>query len=310
MRVAVTGSRGFVGRHVVEEMTGAGHSVWELSGPGEGEGVDVRDATGLNGLFRDFRPEAVIHLAALSSVRDSWDTPGQTADVNVVGTINVWQAAKGAGAERFIFVSSGEVYGFGDAVHTEDERPEPRSPYAVSKYAAELFLSEMGADDAMATVILRPFSHIGPGQSPHFAIPSFARQLWTMKMDGKPCVRAGNVNVSRDFLDVRDVARAYRRAVETPELRGTFNICSGVNRTLRRVIADMAALLDLPMPLAIVSEDQRRRKTDVPVMRGSAEKFRTATGWKPLIAWPETLSAVLRDASPKTAAHVERSLGL
>ncbi len=298
MRVAVTGSTGFVGRHVVKELVNAGHAVCGLGGPGDG--MDVRDAKRFGSCFREFSPEAVIHLAALSSVRASWEVPALAVAINVVGTVNVWEAARQAGTQRFVFASSSEVYGSGKDVHIEGERPDPLSPYAASKYAAELLLTQLEALGEMETVILRPFNHIGPGQSQHFAIPSFARQLWAIKENGQSQLLAGNVDVSRDFLDVRDVARAYRKAVEQPGLRGIFNVCSGLNRDLREVINHMAAWLGIATPVEIVCEEERVRASDIPIMRGSPKKFTEATGWEPLIPFRDTLADILGDTAPGT----------
>jgi GDP-4-dehydro-6-deoxy-D-mannose reductase len=163
--------------------------------------------------------DAIIHLAAQSFVPESFKNPLETFDVNFTGTYNLFRALKAYGFYgKILYISSGDIYGLVSEDKlpiTEDELLKPRSPYAVSKVAAEALCYQWSITEDMEIIIARPFNHIGPNQSERFAVPSFGKQIAEIELGlRKPVISTGNIDITRDFLDVRDVAEAYKLLLE------------------------------------------------------------------------------------------------
>ncbi len=282
-RVLVTGPRGFVGTHLQVELGGAFLPYEE----------DVLDAAFLASAVREARPEGVVHLAAVSSVADSWGDVTEVWRTNVLGTLNVVEAvhAEAPGA-RLLFVSSGEVYGRAPVVPTPEEAPvDPFSPYGASKAAAELACRQ--ARD-LEVVVARAFPHIGPGQDERFALGSWAAQVARLRREGGGTLLVGDLEVERDLTDVRDVCRAYRLLLDPAVPAGTYNVGSGQAVPLRRVaelLVDAAGV-----PITIERDEARLRPAEVRVLAGDASKLRAATGWEPAIPLERTVQDVLEAA--------------
>ena len=276
-RVLVTGAAGFVGRHLRPELAEAFVAY---------EG-DVLDPDALAAAVRG--ADAVVHLAAASSVGGSF---GETAEVwrtNVLGTVNVVEAIRAeAPAARLLLASSGDVYGRAELVPTPEEAPlAPVSPYAASKAAAELAC--LGVD----AVIARAFPHTGPGQDERFAVGSWTAQLARLRAEGGGTLRVGDLDVERDLTDVRDVCRAYRLLLSAPA--GTYNVCSGRAVRLGRVVELLVEAAGVPV--TVERDDARLRPAEVPVLAGDPAKLRAATGWEPRIPLEQTLADALEAAA-------------
>jgi GDP-4-dehydro-6-deoxy-D-mannose reductase len=281
VRVLVTGPEGFVGRHLRAEL-GEGFL------PFEG---DVLDAVALRDAVREARPETLVHLAAVSSVGQSF---GETAEVwrtNVLGTVNVVEALRAeAPAVRMLLASSGDVYGRAEVVPTPEEAPvAPASPYGASKAAAELAC--MGVD----AVVARAFPHTGPGQDERFAVGSWAAQLARLRTEGGGTLRVGDLDVERDLTDVRDVCRAYRLLLDPSIPPGTYNVASGRAVPLRRVVELLVEAAGVPV--TVEREEGRLRPAEVPLLAGDASKLQSATGWAPEIPLERTLVDTLEAAA-------------
>jgi GDP-4-dehydro-6-deoxy-D-mannose reductase len=281
-RVLVTGPNGFVGRHLRNELRTA-------FVPFDG---DVLDAALLADAVRAARPQAVVHLAALSSVGQSWDDVGEVWRVNVVGTVNVLEAVRAEAPDaRILFVSSGEVYGRAAEIPTPESAPaNPVSPYGASKAAAELACTQAGK--SLDVVVTRSFPHLGPGQDERFAVASWAAQLAGLEDGG--VLRVGNLDVQRDFTDVRDVCHAYRLLLDPAVEGGTYNVASGSAVPLDRVVELLVAAAGVRV--TVEPDEARLRPADVPVLAGDSSKLRAATGWEPAIPLEQTLADVLQEA--------------
>jgi GDP-4-dehydro-6-deoxy-D-mannose reductase len=290
----VTGHSGFVGRTLFERIAEVGDaSRWQLvSLP---DALDIRSPD-LGECVRRLAPDAVVHLAAMSNVDESFRDPDACFDVNFRGTLNLLRALRAAHFQgRMIHVGSGDCYGtLPDACLPVDESTplRPRSPYAVSKTAAEALCYQWSQTDALDVVIARPFNHLGPGQDARFAVASFCRQVARIQQRlAPPVLSVGNLDVTRDFTDVRDVLRAYFALLERGRTGEAYNVASGRETPLRAVI-DL--LLDIAgVEATIKSDPARQRPAEQRRVVANVAKVREHTGWSSGITLRETLTATL-----------------
>lgn len=316
-RVLVTGAAGFVGRHALAALGQAGAEA--LLGIGRGSAptlpagadfqkVDLADRAGLAACLRDFQPSHVLHLAAQASVGQAAGAGLETWRANVVGLFNLAESLLAeVPTATLIFASSSEVYGraflSGQALN-EDVAPQPVGVYAHTKRVGEEMLADVLAGSRIRLVILRPFNHTGPGQDERFVVPAFAHQIARIEAGRMPPrLAVGNLDAYREFLDVRDVARAYARVVEYSDVlaHGTvLNVASGQPRTIASVLEDLTQLARVPFE--VVLEPTRMRPSEIPLASGDAGRLRAATGWAPQVAWSETLASVLTDARSQNRA--------
>jgi GDP-4-dehydro-6-deoxy-D-mannose reductase len=296
MKAAVTGSSGFVGRHLVPYLRACGDDVVTIDHKGDPP-VDVTDAAELRAVLQAARPDAVYHLAALSHVGRSWDTPEVVFRVNALGALNVLRACLDAGVGRVLIAGSADVYGAvteEDLPLTEDARIRPVTPYGASKAAADVLALQAFLGDGLPTLRVRAFNHTGPGQSASMLVPGLARRIVDAERSGGSKVNAGNVDVVRDLCDVRDVVRAYRLLVERGQPGEAYNLCSGRGVSVREVADKMLSLSEAPLELVV--DPGLVRPVDVPRLVGSAARLRAATGWAPEIDLDTTLRDVLAAA--------------
>jgi GDP-4-dehydro-6-deoxy-D-mannose reductase len=257
--------------------------------------TDVADGAAVRRVMADLEPEAVYHLAAMTHVGESWENPGQVLRVNVLGTAEILAAARSiGGSARVLVVSSAEVYG----VVTPDQLPlgedtptAPASPYAASKLAAEAVALQAWRGYGQPVVVVRPFNHIGPGQSPNFFVPALAKRIVEARRSGARSLRVGTLTTRRDFTDVRDVVAAYRLLVQRGDPGEVYNVCSGRDVAMSEVAAQLLELAGADLTLE--TDPELVRPVDVPVLRGSPERLRAATGWQSVIPLATTLADVL-----------------
>lgn len=294
----ITGASGFAGGHLAQACTAAGDEVLGASrsgalpaGAGDGLAVDLREAAGVRRLLREVQPQIVYHLAALSSVGRSWEDPLDTVKDNVATAVSVLEALRFEAVQaRVVWVSSCEVYGMPERLPvTEDAPVNPGNPYAVSKAAGDLLAGVYAQAHGLDIIRVRPFSHAGPRQLPSFVVSSLARQAATALLRGaeRVTIVTGNPETRRDFTDVRDVARAYRRlaAVAAP---GVYNVSSGHSISAAEQVALLASLI-APVRVAHTVDPARVRAHEVMDLRGSSARLRTATGWQPEIPFRQTM---------------------
>ena len=297
-QLLVTGASGFVGRTMDTMLSESAHGefsrAWTMTGLPES--VDLRDATAVRAAVSGVRPDAVVHLAAQSSVPESFRDPPTTFAVNFDGTYNLLVALRDAGFKgRMLYVSSGDIYGHvpeSELPIDELRLPRARSPYAVSKVAAEALCGQWVISEGMDIVIARPFNHIGPGQDRRFVMADFAAQLVAIKRRGlAPFLSVGDVDVTRDFLDIRDVIPAYFALLQKGAAGRAYNVCSGVERSVRFAIEHMARLLDLKIQLNV--DATRLRPNEHRRVVGNCSRLKADTGWRPREAFESTLDRLL-----------------
>jgi GDP-4-dehydro-6-deoxy-D-mannose reductase len=300
VRALVTGAGGFVGGHLVRHLAASGDEVVQLDV--RADGIDITEADELTRAIVKAEPDAVYHLAGASDVGGSWAAPRATFLANALGTLNVLEASREAGAERVLAVTSADVYGR----VTEDELPlgeeralRPVTPYAASKVAADALAQQAWLGHRFPVIRARAFNHLGPGQSDRFVAPSLAARIARNERDGGDTVPIGNLEPRRDVTDVRDVVRAYRLLVTNGEPGEVYNVCSGHAVSVREIAEHLLGLARQPMKL--VTDPDLQRPVDIPVLVGDNQKLAAATGWLPTIPLEQTLADVLADWRARVA---------
>jgi len=302
VRALVTGAAGFAGCHLVRALLADGCEVVGTLHPGHAApagvpGVrwvemEITSSPSIAAALAAARPDRVYHLAGQASVGESLRDPLSTWEVNATGTLRLAEAL-GPGV-RLLFVSSAEVYGVvpaGEQPIRESRRPHPTNPYAASKAAAEMAVLEAAHAHGTHAVIARSFSHAGPGQDPRFALAAFARQLAAIGAGAaEPVLRVGNLQARRDYLDVRDVARAYLTLLEHGAPSAVYNVATGEARSMAELVALMVELSGTGARVEV--DPARVRPLDVPLLSGDPSALR-ALGWAPAVPLRQTLADLL-----------------
>ncbi len=312
----ITGAGGFVGRHLAAELYAAGMDLILTSDVASnvllpsGKSLplvpcNINDRDGLNRIFGEESPDAVVHLAAISHVVNAQNARETLAEVNIVGTHNVCAAAASLNKRvNFLFVSTSLVYGAGstfpphgngEVIYDEVSLPAPESAYGASKLAGE-FLTRSYASDKFRPYIVRPFNHIGPGQNPNFVCPSLASKIASAKSGGT--INVGNLKTYRDFTDVRDVVRAYRLILEKEPPEDLFVIGSGKVVRIDSILESLIKISGKSISTEI--DDSLLREVDPPRLCANPSRSKKALGWDPKFLIHETLNDIYSEAREKT----------
>lgn len=289
----VTGIAGFVGRHLAPELARAGYEVHGAdiaTGPvipdvAAVHRLDILDASGVATLVGDLRPDVIVHLAGAASVGRSFAEPRATWRLNLDGTLSLLEAIREVHpAARMLTVTSSEVYGrvvSGDLPVTETTPFLPHSPYGASKAAVDLAVQQYQAGYGLGVFRVRPFNHIGPGQDARFLVPSVAQQIARGEQAGEAeiTVQVGNTDTRRDFLDVRDVVRAYRLILESGDPAVPYVVAGGRSLAVQDILDLIAA--EARVPVRFVVDAARQREGEQADLYGSSERLTADTGWSP-----------------------------
>jgi len=299
MRILLTGSSGFVGKHLCHELKTHGHETIGMdiapveTGPAPDHFI-ARSITDLDTVSRvivEVAPDACIHLAAWAFAGGG--DPRMVTDINFLGAFNIFEAFKKARSPaRILFISSSQVYGMSarpTPIH-EEERFQPDSLYAVTKAAADNLALCYARRQNLNLVVARPHNHIGPGQSPLFAVPSFARQVAAIRRGATPQMKVGNLDNRRDFTDVRDIVRAYRLLLEKGQPGKAYNIASGHAARMGDILEKLCHIAGV-RPEIIRDEALYRPLDQSPVL--DITRLQTDTGWAASIPLDQTLANIL-----------------
>ena len=259
--------------------------------------VELPDLSRLREIVRKTKPDAVVHLAAVSAVPDSSRAPDHARRVNVEGTADLVEAlVTEHPTAHLLFVSSCLVYGptpVAEQPVDEATTVRPNNEYGRTKLAAEEVVLAARERFAVPPTVVRPFNHFGPGQSPNFVLASFARQVERIRAGlAEPVLRTGNLDVRREFLDVRDVVSAYLALLDRPGIGEVFTVASGTPHRLRALVDRLATLGSVEF--SIETDPTLLRKNDLEVLSGSARRLTEATGWTPRRTIDESLSVLLQ----------------
>ena len=304
LRVLITGITGFAGSHLAEHLVSRGDEVHGLAHEPppfknlaavedrvrihEGDITRLED---VQGALAGSRADAVVHLAGMAVPTLASD-PVAAVRVNVLGTAAMLTALEQHTNTRLVLASSADVYGAPDRVPVDETAPvRPGNVYSATKVAAEALASELGARHGAPVVILRPANQNGPRQHPGLAASAFAKQIAEAEAGfTEPVVRHGRLDAERDFLDVRDMARAYAAALEIDE-SGTFNVGTGQAVAIAEILQTLLALARIPIRAEL--DPSRVRGGEPTRIALDATRFRQKTGWSPRIALADSLRDTL-----------------
>lgn len=300
-RILITGASGFVGGHLVPMLRSTFPDAELWSQP-----FDLTDAAAVDAAVRSAAPDICVHLAAVAAIAAAQREPAHAWAVNLHGTLNLARAVlRHFPGCHFVHVSSGDIYGLsferGEALE-ESALPAPLNEYSATKAAADLAVGTL-ACQGLRAVRLRPFTHTGPGQSADFVVPAFARQVARIAAHQQPAVmQVGALDPLRDFLDVRDVCRAYVACIQHVEELAPgqiINIASGMPRRIGDILAELIALSGVEC--RVETDPSRLRRRDIPSASGNAALARRLLGWSPSIPWATTLADTLQDWRARSA---------
>lgn len=312
MRILVTGFSGFVSSHFLELLNreepgstvlGIDKNISSIDPAHypnldlQVQNIDLLDKKMVNDILLAFRPGYILHLASVSSVAQSWQTPFDSFVNNTNIFLNVVEQIRVNKIDcRILSIGSSEEYGEvteKELPLTEDSLLKPLSPYAVARVSQEM-LSKIYADGfGLDIVITRSFNHIGPGQKENFVISSFARQLVLLAKNKSAAnkIVTGDLSIIRDFLDVRDVVKAYLMLLKKGRKGEVYNICSGRGMQLKEVVAKMCEILQTEISMEV--DPALIRPNENHKIIGSNQKIHTELGWQPAIPIEKSLSDII-----------------
>jgi GDP-4-dehydro-6-deoxy-D-mannose reductase len=277
--VFVTGARGFVGRHVLERARSADLRVQSAHG-------DLREPDALDSQIAHARPRAVVHLAAARRGGDPWRA--LCHDVAMTGAV-LTAVARHTPGTPVLIPGSAAQYGMAAPRPLDENEPTaPVTPYGVAKSVLERAATAAALRGPVRVIATRSFNHIGPGQGLDAPAAQWARQLVEAETAGGGTIRAGNLDVVRDLLDVRDIADAYLALIRTQEAEGVVNVCSGVAVPMRCVAELVAGRATVSV--SIERDPALARRVDPPHIVGDPSRLRALTGWTPTVSLEQSVA--------------------
>lgn len=303
-KVLIFGGGGFVGSYLALELKKSGYEVFG-SDQLEEDAVNSDNLSAyskanllnkdeVEALLLRVEPDAVINLAAISSVGASWNIPQLTMEVNVVGALNIMEAArKLENMPRLMFIGSSEEYEAIDAPISEETALNANNPYGISKMTQERFAAVYRERYGMKIFCVRPFNHTGIGQKDTFVLPSFCKQAAEIEKSGKPgVIHVGNLATKRDFSDVRDIVRAYRMILESDNDSVIYNVGSGKAYSLQEMLDYIVGLSKQKIEVEV--DKERFRPIDTPLVVCDYSKIEKDLGWKPEYSILDTLKEIFQ----------------
>lgn len=287
--VLIFGAAGFAGSYLSKEFIEHGYNVFgsdkthnaTLPSEVDFELTDLMDSKAIEKLINKICPDIIVNLAAISSVGISWNIPQLTMQVNVVGALNIMEAArKCVKKPKILFVGSSEEYVISNSPMKEDLHLNASNPYGISKVTQEQFAKLYKEQYGLKIYCVRPFNHTGVGQQDSFVLPNFCKQVAEIEKSGASGkIKVGNLAVKRDFSHVKDIVRAYRMIVESENCDLIYNVGSGTAYSLEDILHYIIAMSNQKIEIEI--DQSRFRPTDQPVICCNYNLIKTKLGWEP-----------------------------
>ena len=300
MKALITGSEGFVGRHLSAELESNGYDVirCSLEGGDGYVGLNILDFDAVKKVLSDYMPDVIVNMAGQANVALSWKKPQFTMTLNVNGFVNILDAVREVKPDtKIIGIGSADEYGSlgskGNNV-TEDTSVNPMTPYAVSKVAQENMAMTYCRAYGMNINMIRFFNMGGAGQAKGFMISDFASGIADIEAGKSDCLLVGNLESARDFTHVKDAVRACRLIIEKGIPGEIYNVCSGRTYTAQEVLNRLCSMAKCG--ITIKQDASRMRPSDTPVVCGNHDKLTAHTGWQPEKSIDEILSEALSQA--------------
>lgn len=306
----ITGISGFAGSFLAEYLLEKGYTVVGLIRPGsESDNIehirkklelyeaDLLEPSSIKSTILNTQPTHIFHLAALSSPAESYEKPAETLDNNINAQINILEAVRENELleTKILVVSSGETYGHVKKENlpiTEATPLQPLSPYGVSKITQDFLGLQYYLSYGIKIIRVRPFNHIGPRQSPQFVVSSFAKQIAEIeKKKDIHEMRVGNLKTKRDFVDVRDVVKAYELLLEKGKIGDVYNIASGHTYEISEILKKLTSLSQAK--ITVKEDEELLRPVDISEVAVDISKIKKDTGWSPTIDIDTSLTDVL-----------------
>ena len=307
-KILVTGSDGFIGSHLTEELVKAGYQVkafvyynsfntwgWLDTLPSDVmknveifQG-DVRDPNGVKEAMKG--TAAVFHLAALIAIPFSYHSPDTYVDTNIKGTLNILQAAREQDLERVLVTSTSEVYGTAQYVPMDEKHPfQGQSPYSATKIGADRLAESFYRSFQLPVSIVRPFNTFGPRQSARAVIPTIITQL----LAGKEKIHLGSLTPTRDFNYVKDTVNGFIKIYESEKTIGEeINIATQHEISIGELAEELIRQINTNAKIVCDEERLRPEKSEVNRLLGSNKKIKELTDWKPVYSFEEGLSETI-----------------
>lgn len=288
-KVLIFGIGGFVGSYLTEEFLKEEYEVFG-SDVADNDSItkkvgfyqcDLLDFDAVKSVIVKVNPDMVINLAAISSVGVSWNIPQTTMSVNVVGALNILEAARQLDKiPKIMFIGSSEEYAESDKPIDENTPLNANNPYGISKMTQERFADIYRDRYGMKIYCVRPFNHTGIGQRETFVFPSFCKQVADIEKSGKDgVIKVGNLSAKRDFSDVRDTVRAYRMIIENEDDSVIYNVGYGTSYTIEEILRYIISLSKQKVEIEV--DKERFRPIDTPVIGCDNSLIIKNLGWKP-----------------------------
>ena len=310
MTILITGAAGFVGSHLIDFLQSNTGDIIYSSVLNEQEAstvrlekdkikiADITNAKQVDALIEEVRPNVVYHLAAQSSVGNSWKIPALTYSINIVGTTNLLESLKKYELQstKVLLIGSAEQYGTikpEELPVTEEHALTAANPYSISKVTQEMLAKMYVKSCGMDITMVRAFNHIGPGQNTNFVIPDWCSQIVKIeKGEQEPILKVGNISVKRDFTDVRDIVRAYYLLSQKGKAGEVYNVGTGKSLSLEDILNVMKEL-SVHDSVSVEIDPDKLRPADIPELIADVSKLKEATGWEPQFHVKDTIGDIL-----------------
>jgi len=316
-KILITGATGFVGQYLFKFLEKEGLTVFGTSFPENPQPwqknivyLDLRLEKEVYEIIRRIEPDWIFHLAAISNVGQSWEKRREVMETNVMGYFNLLEACRRfCPRARLLYVSSSDVYGQRERgreaeLLSEDDPINLSNPYAFTKACGEWLSRFYVNSEGLQIVIARSFPHTGPGQRSDFVCSDWARQLARIELGlAEPEIKVGNINLERDFTDVRDVVQAYFLLMLRGRSGEIYNVCSGRAIKLKEILDFLLQQTSLDVKITV--EEKKLRPLDIDWLVGSNKKIKSETGWSPQIPLERTLLDLLNYWREKERASLK-----